>query len=74
MKTRTRTRPATPRLALVLTAAGLMVATNIYGAVSAHADETPGVNLSRLGRPLARGDSTPRAFHLAWGAWGRPSR
>lgn len=43
MKTRTRTRPATPRLALVLTAAGLMVATNIYGAVSAHADETPGV-------------------------------
>ncbi|MFC9128933.1 OmpA family protein [Streptomyces sp. NPDC057099] len=41
--TPTRTRTATPRLALVLTAATLMVATNIYGAVSAHADETPGV-------------------------------
>ncbi|MEU3887444.1 OmpA family protein [Streptomyces sp. NPDC029041] len=43
MKTRTRTRSATPRLALVLTATGLMVATNLYGAASAHADETPAV-------------------------------
>lgn len=31
----------TPRLALVVTAATIMVATNIVGAVAAHADDTP---------------------------------
>ncbi|WOT34594.1 OmpA family protein [Streptomyces coeruleorubidus] len=40
---RTYTRKATPRLALVLTAASVLVATNLYGAVSAHADESPSV-------------------------------
>ncbi|MER7925178.1 OmpA family protein [Streptomyces sp. NPDC096057] len=32
----------TPRLALVVTAATIMVAANIVGAVAAHADDTPG--------------------------------
>ncbi|MFR0357958.1 OmpA family protein [Streptomyces sediminimaris] len=39
--TRTHTRATSPRLALVLTAASLMVATNLYGAVAAHADDSP---------------------------------
>ncbi|MFI6658976.1 OmpA family protein [Streptomyces sp. NPDC050523] len=38
---RTTTRKAPPRLALVLTAASVMVAANLYGAVTAHADESP---------------------------------
>ncbi|MHC3468065.1 OmpA family protein [Streptomyces sp. 7R007] len=33
-----------PRLPLLITAATLMVATNIVGAVTAHADETPGAS------------------------------
>ncbi|MEU1848186.1 OmpA family protein [Streptomyces sp. NPDC019990] len=41
--TPTPTRTAPPRLAVVLTAATLMVAANLYGTVSAHADEAPGV-------------------------------
>ncbi|MEV6960152.1 OmpA family protein [Streptomyces sp. NPDC051207] len=41
--TRTHTRTPYPRLGLVVTAATLMVATNLYGAVTAHADESPGV-------------------------------
>ncbi|MFF0363800.1 OmpA family protein [Streptomyces fungicidicus] len=41
--TRTPTRPAPPRLALVLSAATVMVAANLYGAVVAHADDGPGV-------------------------------
>ncbi|WP_405869666.1 MULTISPECIES: OmpA family protein [unclassified Streptomyces] len=41
--TRTHTRTAPPRLALVVAAATVMVATNIYGAVVAHADESPSV-------------------------------
>jgi outer membrane protein OmpA-like peptidoglycan-associated protein len=41
--TRTHTRTAYPRLSLVVTTATLMVATNVYGAVTAHADESPGV-------------------------------
>ncbi|MEV0206311.1 OmpA family protein [Streptomyces sp. NPDC050788] len=36
-----RTRKAPPRLALVLTAASVMVAANLYGAVTAQADESP---------------------------------
>lgn len=35
----------TPRLALVVTAATIMVAANIVGAVAAHADETPGASV-----------------------------
>ncbi|MFF8030269.1 MULTISPECIES: OmpA family protein [unclassified Streptomyces] len=41
--TRTQTRLAPPRFALVLTAATVMVATNVYGTVIAHADEGPSV-------------------------------
>ncbi|MEU5366738.1 OmpA family protein [Streptomyces sp. NPDC005925] len=41
--TRTRTRTARPRVGLVVTTATLMVAANVYGAVSAHADGNPGV-------------------------------
>ncbi|MES5816722.1 OmpA family protein [Streptomyces sp. RG80] len=41
--TRTHTRAATPRLALALTAATVMVATNLYGAVTAHAEDNPSV-------------------------------
>ncbi|MDG9716361.1 OmpA family protein [Streptomyces sp. DH24] len=41
--TRTHTRTAHPRLSLVVTAATLMVVTNIYGATTSHADESPGV-------------------------------
>lgn len=40
---RTPTRAATPRLAMVLTAATVMVAANLYGAVAADADENPSV-------------------------------
>ncbi|MGY6023120.1 OmpA family protein [Streptomyces spinosirectus] len=40
---RTSTRKAPPRLALVLTAASVMVAANLYGTVTAHADESPSV-------------------------------
>jgi outer membrane protein OmpA-like peptidoglycan-associated protein len=40
---RTPTRAAAPRLALVLTAATVMVAANLYGAVAADADENPSV-------------------------------
>ncbi|MGW1746311.1 OmpA family protein [Streptomyces sp. NPDC002092] len=36
-------RTGAPRLALVITAASLMVATNLVGAVTAHADDTPSV-------------------------------
>lgn len=36
---RIHTRAATPRLALAVTAATVMVAANLYGAVSAHADD-----------------------------------
>ncbi|MFI6561570.1 OmpA family protein [Streptomyces sp. NPDC050534] len=39
--TRTRTRATPPRLAMVITAATVMVAANLYGAVTAHADESP---------------------------------
>ncbi|OIJ63767.1 OmpA family protein [Streptomyces mangrovisoli] len=38
--TRTHPRTAAPRLALVVTAASVMVATNVFGAV-AHADDSP---------------------------------
>ncbi|MFG2788726.1 OmpA family protein [Streptomyces sp. NPDC048419] len=38
---RSYTRKAPPRLALALTAASVMVAANLYGAVTAHADESP---------------------------------
>ncbi|WP_330282405.1 OmpA family protein [Streptomyces sp. NBC_00588] len=41
--TLTTTRAVTPRLALTLTAASVMVATNLFGAVAAHADESPSV-------------------------------
>ncbi|MFI8190968.1 OmpA family protein [Streptomyces sp. NPDC085946] len=41
--TRTRTRAAAPRLALALTAATVMVTTNLYGVVTAHADDGPSV-------------------------------
>ncbi|MDN0195458.1 OmpA family protein [Streptomyces sp. S.PNR 29] len=41
--TRTHTRKATPRLALVVTAATVMVATNVYGAVTARAADGPSV-------------------------------
>ncbi|MFF4251482.1 OmpA family protein [Streptomyces sp. NPDC001663] len=41
--TRTHTRTAPPRLALVVAAATVMVATNLYSAVAAHADESPSV-------------------------------
>ena len=41
--THTQTRAGAPRLALTLTAASLMVATNLFGAVTAHADDTPSV-------------------------------
>ena len=41
--THTPRRVTAPRLSLVLTAAALMVATNLYGAVAAHADESPSV-------------------------------
>ncbi|MFI2505702.1 OmpA family protein [Streptomyces sp. NPDC018972] len=41
--TRTPTRPVPPRLALVLSAATVMVATNLYGAAVAHADDGPSV-------------------------------
>ncbi len=41
--TRTRIRTVHPRLGLAVTAASFMVAANICGAVSAHADESPGV-------------------------------
>ena len=40
---RSHTRKAPPRLALALTAASVMVAANLYGAVTAHADESPSV-------------------------------
>ncbi|MCX5293256.1 MULTISPECIES: OmpA family protein [unclassified Streptomyces] len=39
--TRTPTRTAPPRLALVVASATVMVAANFYGAVSAHADASP---------------------------------
>ncbi|MEU6255553.1 OmpA family protein [Streptomyces sp. NPDC047043] len=39
----TTTRPGVPRLALTLTAASVMVAANLFGAVVAHADESPSV-------------------------------
>jgi len=41
--TRTHTRTTAPRLALVVTAATVMVAANLYGAVVAHADPSPSV-------------------------------
>ncbi|MFJ4976152.1 OmpA family protein [Streptomyces coeruleorubidus] len=41
--TRIPARARTSRLALTLTAATVIVATNIYGAVTAHADESPSV-------------------------------
>ena len=41
--TRTHTRTAPPRIALVVAAATVMVATNLYSAVAAHADESPSV-------------------------------
>ena len=41
--THTQTRAGAPRLALTLTAASLMVATNLIGTVTAHADDTPSV-------------------------------
>ncbi|GAB2866993.1 OmpA family protein [Streptomyces deserti] len=41
--TRIHTRPVSPRLTLTLTAATVMVATNICGAAVAHADESPSV-------------------------------
>lgn len=41
--TRNPARVAPPRLALVLSAATVMVATNLYGAVVAHADDGPSV-------------------------------
>ncbi|MBA2949118.1 OmpA family protein [Streptomyces himalayensis] len=37
----THTRTQAPRLAIVLAAASVMVATNVFGAVSAHADDSP---------------------------------
>ncbi|GHH90087.1 OmpA family protein [Streptomyces capillispiralis] len=40
---RTHSRSARPRLAVVLSAATVMVATNVYGAVVAHADDGPSV-------------------------------
>lgn len=39
--TRTLNRATTPRLALVVTAASVMVAANLCGAVGAHADDSP---------------------------------
>ncbi|GAA2509698.1 OmpA family protein [Streptomyces longisporus] len=41
--TDTSPRTGAPRLALALTAASLMVATNLIGTVTAHADDTPSV-------------------------------
>ncbi|MFF4358478.1 OmpA family protein [Streptomyces sp. NPDC001604] len=41
--THTPSRAGAPRLALTLTAASLMVATNLFGAVTAHADDSPSV-------------------------------
>ncbi|MFC8423590.1 OmpA family protein [Streptomyces sp. NPDC057236] len=41
--TRTSIRPTPPRLALVLSAATVMVTANLYGAASAHADDGPSV-------------------------------
>ncbi|MFF7448771.1 MULTISPECIES: OmpA family protein [unclassified Streptomyces] len=41
--TRTPTRAAAPRLALAVTAATVMVATNLYGAATAHAKDDPSV-------------------------------
>ncbi|GGP85362.1 OmpA family protein [Streptomyces calvus] len=41
--TRTPTRQVPPRLALVLSAATVMVATNLYGAATAHAEDGPSV-------------------------------
>ncbi|MFJ6083840.1 OmpA family protein [Streptomyces sp. NPDC092369] len=41
--TRTHTRSTAPRLLVAVTAATVMVAANVYGAVGAHADDTPSV-------------------------------
>ncbi|MCI3246058.1 OmpA family protein [Streptomyces spinosisporus] len=41
--TRTLSRATTPRLALAVTAATVMVAANLYGAAAAHADASPSV-------------------------------